>query len=253
MEFQKAKCAKCVTGSKSGLGDIMSLHSFDPAIAAKVGLNAAVIYQNIIFWTRKNAANGRHIHDGHVWTYNSVKALNELFDYLTPNQIRTAIGKLIEAELIAEGNYNQSAYDRTKWYGVPSQVHLGESTNGSGENHKPIPDSKPDSKPDTPLKPPQGGDASKPKRRKPSVQIPEDWTPDQATALRLKTDHNLTNDELQFCFEQMRDDAHAKDKRFADWNRAFATWVRNSVNWGRVGPGSKRRNSQPSASGSAFY
>ena len=35
----------------------MSMHSFDPEIAKKVGVNAAVIYQNIIFWTEKNAAN----------------------------------------------------------------------------------------------------------------------------------------------------------------------------------------------------
>jgi hypothetical protein len=126
----------------------MSLHSFDPEVAKCVGVNAAVIYQNILFWTRKNAANGKHVHEGYVWTYNSVKALNELFGYLTPDQIRRAIAKLLEAGLIAEGNYNVSAYDRTKWYGVPCQVHLAKTPNGVGETHKPIPDSKPDSKPD---------------------------------------------------------------------------------------------------------
>lgn len=94
---------------------------------------------------------------------------------------------------------------------------------------------------------------SKPKRRKPSKQMPDDWTPDQATALRLRDQHDLTNDDLQFCYEQFRDDAHAKDKRFADWNRAFATWVRNSVNWGQIGPGSKRRGNQVNGTGSAFY
>lgn len=94
---------------------------------------------------------------------------------------------------------------------------------------------------------------SKPQRRKPSKQMPDDWTPDQATALRLRDQHDLTNDDLQFCYEQFRDDAHAKDKRFADWNRAFATWVRNSVNWGQIGPGSKRRGNQVNGTGSAFY
>jgi len=129
----------------------MSLHSFDPDVAARVGVNAAVIYQNILFWTRKNAANGRHVHDGHVWTYNSVKALNELFSYLTPDQIRRAISKLLEAGLIAEGNYNASAYDRTKWYGVPCQIHLAKTTNGIVGNTKPIPDSNTDIKPDSKL------------------------------------------------------------------------------------------------------
>lgn len=127
----------------------MSLHSFEPEIAAKVGVNAAVIYQNILFWTRKNAANGKHIHEGKVWTYNSVKALNKLFEYLSPAQIRTAIGKLLDAGLIYEGNFNQIAYDRTKWYGVPCEIHLSKNANGVEQNRKPIPDSNPDSNPDS--------------------------------------------------------------------------------------------------------
>lgn len=127
----------------------MSLHSFDPAIAAKVGLNAAVIYQNILFWTEKNLVNGRNVKDGKVWTYNSIKAWGELFPYFSPDQIRRALAKLVEAGLIFEGNYNQSAYDRTKWYGVKTEIHLAETQNGSGQNHEPIPDIKPDIKPDT--------------------------------------------------------------------------------------------------------
>lgn len=126
----------------------MSLHSFEPEIASKVGVNAAVIYQNIMFWTRKNAANGKHIHDGKVWTYNSVKAINTLFEYLSPAQIRTAIGKLLDAGLIFEGNFNQIAYDRTKWYGVSCEIHLSKIANGVEQNRQPIPDSKPDIKPD---------------------------------------------------------------------------------------------------------
>lgn len=126
----------------------MSLHSFEPEIAAKVGVNAAVIYQNILFWTRKNAANGRNIRDGKVWTYNSVKALNTLFDYLSPAQIRTAIRKLIDEGLIYEGNYNASAYDRTKWYGVKCELHLSKIANGVEQDRKPIPDINTDSNTD---------------------------------------------------------------------------------------------------------
>ena len=46
----------------------MSMHSFSPDVAERVGLNSAVLYQNILFWTKKNAANGKHIRDGYVWT-----------------------------------------------------------------------------------------------------------------------------------------------------------------------------------------
>jgi hypothetical protein len=127
----------------------MSLHSFSPDIAGRVGINAAVIYQNVLFWTQKNVANGKQVKDGKVWTYNSVKAWAELFPYLTENQIRTALAKLVEAGLIFEGNHNPVAYDRTKWYGVPVEIHLGKNTNGFGEKPEPIPDSKPVIKPDS--------------------------------------------------------------------------------------------------------
>lgn len=126
----------------------MTLHSFDPLIAAKVGVNAAVIYQNLVFWTEKNAANQRHEYDGRYWTYNSIKAFEALFPYLTTSQIRTAIRHLLESDLIVEGNYNKAGYDRTKWYSVNSQTHLSNLANGTAKNRKPIPDSKPDSKPD---------------------------------------------------------------------------------------------------------
>jgi hypothetical protein len=59
------------------------MHSFDPKIAERVGVNAAVLYQNIVWWCAKNAANRHNEHDGRFWTYNSVKAWAELFPYLT--------------------------------------------------------------------------------------------------------------------------------------------------------------------------
>ena len=136
-------------------GKRMSLHTFNPEIAKQVGVNAAVIYQNIIFWTEKNVANNRNVHDDYVYCYNSIEAWGKLIPYLSASQIRTAIKHLVEAKLIVETNLNEKKYDRTKWYGVPleafcekSQFHLSNFANGFVKNRKPIPDSKPDSNPD---------------------------------------------------------------------------------------------------------
>lgn len=123
------------------------MHSFDPEIAKIVGVNAAVIYQNLVWWTQKNAANERHYYDGRYWTYNSVKAFDSLFPYLTAKQIRTALEKLEQANLIVSGNFNQSAYDRTKWYSPNEQIHLPNVETPFAQKGKPIPDSKPDIKP----------------------------------------------------------------------------------------------------------
>lgn len=126
----------------------MALHSFDPAIAEKVGVNAAVIYQNIAFWVEKNRANNKHLHEGRYWTYNSMRAFEELFPYFTQKQIRTAIDKLIDCNLIVAGNFNKAGYDRTKWYSLQGQIELPSGANGIDQKGEPIPDSKPDGKQD---------------------------------------------------------------------------------------------------------
>jgi hypothetical protein len=134
----------------------MALHSFDPDIAEKVGVNAAVIYQNLVFWIEKNQANDKHFHEGKYWTYNSISAFEQMFSYLTTSQIRTAIKHLLESGLIVEGNFNKKGYDRTKWYSVISQVHLSNLANGFDKNPNPIPDIKPDIKPYNTITSPDG-------------------------------------------------------------------------------------------------
>ena len=132
----------------------MSLHTFEPEIAGRVGVNAAVLYQNILFWTEKNRANGKHIHDGLSWTYNSVSAWCELFPYLSDKQIRTALGKLVDEGLLVTGNYNRMPMDRTKWY-APADLPVGandicpKGRTTFAQKGEAIPDSKPDIKPDS--------------------------------------------------------------------------------------------------------
>lgn len=98
----------------------MSAHQFDTEIAQQVGVNAAVIFQHIVFWCEKNAANGSNLREGRYWTYNSMAAFQELFPYLTFSQIRTALAKLEEVGLILSGEFNEDRWLRRKWYCVAS-------------------------------------------------------------------------------------------------------------------------------------
>lgn len=100
----------------------MSRHSFDPQIAAQVGLNAAVIYQNLFFWIEKNEANRHNFKDDRYWTYNSIAAFAKLFPYFTEKQIRTALDKLLNAGLILKGNHSDDRYDRTAWYALNTPI-----------------------------------------------------------------------------------------------------------------------------------
>lgn len=99
-------------------------HHFDIDIAKGVGVNAAIIYNNIMFWVLTNKANKHNMHDGFAWTYNSKSAFAELFPYLSERQIRTALGRLEETGYIMSGNYNKVKYDRTKWYTIPALFAL---------------------------------------------------------------------------------------------------------------------------------
>lgn len=122
----------------------MSRHSFDPDIAALVGLNAAVIFQNITFWIEKNQANRRNLRDGRYWTYNSISAFAELFPYLTEKQIRTALDKLIKSELILKGSFSDDRYDRTCWYAFGDCIcPNGQIERTKRENDTFAPDGKP--------------------------------------------------------------------------------------------------------------
>ena len=127
-------------------------HTFDVEIARRYGMNAAVIFQNILYWCDHNRANGRNEHDGLWWTYNSNRAFAEQFPYMTMNQVRYAIDKLIEAGLIVTGKYNTDPRDRTTWYAVTklgycicenSQMDVGTVPNAFENNPEPLPDSKP--------------------------------------------------------------------------------------------------------------
>lgn len=124
-------------------------HSFDIDIARKYGVNCAIILQHIWFWVEKNKANRQNFHDGKYWTFNSVKAFQELFPYMTQKQIRTALDTLKQEGLILSGDYNDAACDRTKWYALSEKgksiLHRGQTdlpyrANAFAPQGKPIPD-----------------------------------------------------------------------------------------------------------------
>lgn len=135
------------------------IHNFDTNIAEKYGINAAIILQNMYYWIEKNRANEKHFHDGYYWTYNSLKAFEELFPYMSNKQIRGALKKLEDDGIIIGGNYNNSPYDRTKWYAITEvgyelfqngkgicpkrQIDSTEMENEMAPEGEPIPNNKP--------------------------------------------------------------------------------------------------------------
>ena len=124
-------------------------HSFDVEIAKEYGLKEAILMNHLWFWIEKNKANEIHYYDGTYWTYNSVKAFNKLFPYLSERQINNTLKALKDKGIIQTGNYNKSAYDRTMWYAFTKmgvsimqkcKMEDTKMSNGDVKNVKPIPD-----------------------------------------------------------------------------------------------------------------
>lgn len=150
-------------------------HSFSVEVAGEVGVVPAILLENIAHWVRHSRSNNKNFFDGDYWTFSSVSAWCDLFPYLTENQIRRGLEKLFDSGFIKTGNYNKSAYDRTKWYALTKkswffygdsvrkepeenarnskirevekaksncqtvQIHSANLPNGKGENDRPIP------------------------------------------------------------------------------------------------------------------
>lgn len=104
-------------------------HYFEVEVAAAVGVNAAVVFENIAFWILHNEKQGKNERDGAYWMYATQKQIAEQFDYLSEKQVRTAIEKLVRADFLHAGNYNRHAYDRTIWYSLGEK---GESIKRKG-------------------------------------------------------------------------------------------------------------------------
>lgn len=113
----------------------MKLHYFNTTVAKEVGVNAAVIFENLSFWIHQNAKNGRNLKDNKYWTYTTQADLAKQLDYLTVKQVRTAIDKLTQHGYIEIGNYNKMKIDKTHWYSL-TEKGVAFSQNGISERPK---------------------------------------------------------------------------------------------------------------------
>lgn len=130
-------------------------HYFDVEIAKEYGILEAILVQNFQHWIAKNEANNKNFYDGYYWTFNSTRAFNELFPYVSERQIKNALKHLRDEGILQTGNYNKVTYDRTLWYSFTDKgksivqkcpMDSAKMSNGKVNNVPPIPDNKPNGK-----------------------------------------------------------------------------------------------------------
>lgn len=200
-------------------------HSFDIDIAKEYGILEAILLNNLEFWISKNKANGTNYHDGFYWTYNSTRAFNELFPYVSQRQIQNALKHLKEEGILQTGNYNDLAYDRTLWYAFTKlgesimqkcKMDYAEKGNGLGENVEPIPDinsyNKPNRKPDKRFTPP---------------------TIEEVQAYCKERKNNV--DAIRFVDYYQANGWKVGKNPMKDWKAAVRTWERNNYGKPKIG------------------
>lgn len=118
-----------------------------PTLAKEIGLNEAIVLQQIHYWLG-NRKTGK-THDGRRWVRNTVDQWQEdNFPFWSTDTIRRTIKKLEDAGYISSDNLNRSAYDRTLWYTINYNTISAMSVNpftqnaqmDSSNEHKPIPE-----------------------------------------------------------------------------------------------------------------
>ena len=97
-----------------------------PQLAVKIGLNEAIILQQIHYWLLhyEKKQSQKHFRDGYWWVYNTYEMWKENFPFWSVATIKRALTKLRKPApgrnplLIATSKYNQKKYDKTLWYRI---------------------------------------------------------------------------------------------------------------------------------------
>lgn len=92
--------------------------SFNPKVAQIVGVNAAILFEELCALILHSETNEVNFKDNRYWSYQSYTAIQKIHFYLTERQIQTAINDLEINGFIVSGNFNVSPFDKTKWYAI---------------------------------------------------------------------------------------------------------------------------------------
>lgn len=89
-----------------------------PRLATLIGLNEAIVLQQVHYWLKQKEQRQQDYIDGHYWVYNTYEQWQEQFPFWSIMTIRRTITKLENKGLLIVGNHNKAGFDKTKWYSI---------------------------------------------------------------------------------------------------------------------------------------
>lgn len=104
----------------------------DRVLAEKIGLNEAIVIQQLHYWIIQNKRQNKNYFDEKYWTFNTLKKWHvDTFYFWSLDTVKRTFKKLEEDNLIIVGNYNKKGYDRTKWYTINYEKLTSKCCNNS--------------------------------------------------------------------------------------------------------------------------
>ncbi|MGE7664880.1 hypothetical protein ACQKMN_04120 [Ureibacillus composti] len=85
-----------------------------PTLAKKIGLNEAIILQQMHYWLQRSNKK----FEGHTWIYKTLDSWTEEFPFWSKRTIERTLKKLESEGYIIVGKFNKMKADRTKWYSI---------------------------------------------------------------------------------------------------------------------------------------
>lgn len=201
-----------------------------PALAVKVGLNEAIVLQQVHYWALKAKPDA----NGHRWVYNTIEAWAAQFPFWSLSTIKRTVHALrAEGYLVAE-KLSKNAMDQTLHYRIDHQK-LG-SVIGSSCAAPSV-----QSEPMTRFNLNQCLDKTETTKRSRAPRSLLSWLEEikQANETAIPADDpvfvyasnvGIPDDFLRLCWLEFRDRHSEPDaKRYTNWRAAFRNCVRS--NW----------------------
>ncbi|SDN86486.1 conserved phage C-terminal domain-containing protein [Bacillus sp. OK048] len=85
-----------------------------PSLATKIGLNEAVVLQQIHYWL----GISKHDIAGRTWVYNTYEEWQKQLPFWSVSTLKRTIRSLEMLGLVLSDNFNQMKMDKTKWYSI---------------------------------------------------------------------------------------------------------------------------------------
>lgn len=87
-----------------------------PLLAARIGLNEAVVLQQICYWLEETTAGVEH--EGRKWVYNTIEEWNKQFPFWAHDTVKRTLTSLKKSGLLSVKQLNKAQHDRTNFYAI---------------------------------------------------------------------------------------------------------------------------------------